>query len=85
MRLRAPGGRRDHAIFDRKRDPRVFGKLKEAEVLGGVYVDPKDSKMSFERWVEEWWLERQVPTESADRQTDLPRVRVTLAKLGKVC
>jgi integrase len=58
VRWRAPGGRRDSAIFDRRGDANEFGKLKEAEVLRGVYIDPKDSKMLFEKWAEEWFSSR---------------------------
>jgi integrase len=58
VRWRAPGGARHFTLFDRKGDATEFGKLKESEILRGVYINPRDSKMPFEEWADEWFKSR---------------------------
>jgi integrase len=58
VRWRAPGGERHFVLFDRKGDAAEFGRLKESEILRGVYINPRDSKMPFEEWADEWFKSR---------------------------
>jgi integrase len=58
VRWRGPDGQRESALFERKSDATHFGTVKDAEVLRGVYINPRDSKIPFEVWAVEWFKSR---------------------------
>lgn len=53
VRWRTPGGR-DSAVFARRTDAVKFGRLKDAEMASGLYIDPKNARMAFGDWAARW-------------------------------
>ena len=51
-RWREPDGRLRSKAFDLERDARRHLKLRESEVIRGVYVDDRAGKVSFAEWAE---------------------------------
>jgi hypothetical protein len=51
-RWRDPDGRLRCKAFDLEREARRYLKLRESEVIRGVYVDDRAGKVSFAEWAE---------------------------------